>query len=258
MAKQANGFLGGFVGSLGPAVGYLWKGRWCLRARARQVNNPRTEAQQEHRTLFKEEVRLAGRMRWAVNIGLKALSDEQKMTPQNLFVSINQEAFSPRPAGRTAAGAVGLGVDYARLRISEGPVAPVAVREWHVDEDNVLEVSFEKNPLHLSCSAYDNVYVWVWCPATGRGYLANAVYRRMRRMSVLLPEEMAGQELHVYAFVQDERGRCSATAYGAPAEGREEEVSGGAEGAPAAAPTAAPQGDERAAAEGDEKKISPI
>ena len=90
----------------------------------------------------------------------------------------------------------------------------MAITEWGVDADNVLEVSFEKNPLHLSCSQFDNVYVWVWCPEVGVGYLANAVYRRMKHMSTVLPQIMAGKEVHVYAFVQDERGRCSNTAYG--------------------------------------------
>ena len=69
MAKQTNGTLGGFVGKLGPVVGYRWKNVWCVRSQSRNVNNPRTEAQQEHRSLFKQEVQLAGRMRWAVNIG---------------------------------------------------------------------------------------------------------------------------------------------------------------------------------------------
>lgn len=206
MAKQTNGTLGGFVGKLGPVVGYRWKNVWCVRSQSRIVNNPRTEAQQEHRSLFKQEVQLAGRMRWAVNIGLKELSDQMDMTAQNLFVRANQQCFG-LVDGR-------MEVDYANLCVSAGSVAPVAITEWGVDADNVLEVSFEKNPLHLSCSQFDNVYVWVWCPEAGVGYLANAVYRRMKHMSTVLPQIMAGKEVHVYAFVQDERGRCSNTAYG--------------------------------------------
>ncbi len=207
MAKQTNGYLGGFVGKLGPAVGYQWKGVWCLRARPRMVNNPRTEAQQEHRTLFREAVRLAGRMRWAVNIGLKELGDQFNMTAQNLFVKVNQQAF------RLVDGR--LTVDYARLSISDGPVAPVAITEWSVDEDNILNVKFDKNPLQLSsANPYDNVYFWLWCPDSGEGYLTNTTYRRAKRMSTLLPQYLEGKELLLYAFVQDERGQCSPTAYG--------------------------------------------
>ncbi len=210
MAKQANGYLGGFIGKLGPAVGYQWKHVWCLRSRPRRVNNPRTEAQQEHRAMFKEEVRLAGRMRWGVNVGFKALSDEYDMTAQNLFVKANQQCF------RTVEGH--FTVDYTHLSISDGPVAPVEITAWNVDGDNVLSVNFEKNPLHLSCSQHDNVYVYVWCPEVEKGYLANPVYRRAKSMSTLLPQLMADKEIHVYAFVQDEKGHCSPTAYGEPAE----------------------------------------
>ena len=218
MAKQTEGFLGGFNGKLGPVVGYRWKGLWCMRSQSRFVKNPRTEAQQAHRALFKAEVQLAGRMRWAVNIGLKLPADDMNMTALNLFVKANQQAFSDVDGA--------LKVDYAALQVSGGPVAPVALTEASVDGDNVLNVKFEKNPLRRSCSMYDNVYFWIYSEELEQGYLSNAVYRRMQKASVALPdaffagggaagEGAAGgtQALHVYAFVQDAQGHCSETAY---------------------------------------------
>lgn len=205
MARQVSGNNTGFVGKLGTVVGYRWKNIWCMRTLANKVNNPRTEAQQEHRSMFKQEVQLAGRMRWAVNIGLKELSDQMDMTAQNLFVKANQQAFSLVDGQFT--------VDYSQLCISAGPVAPVEITSAVRDEHNVLTVSFEKNPLHLSAGAYDNVYIWAWCPEIRMGYLANPVYRRTQHMSTVLPSMMDGKEIHLYAFVQDERGRCSNTAY---------------------------------------------
>ncbi len=208
MAKQTEGFLGGFNGKLGPVVGYRWKGLWCMRSQSRFVKNPRTEAQQAHRALFKAEVQLAGRMRWAVNIGLKLPADEMNMTTLNLFVKANQQAFSAVDGT--------LKVDYAALQVSGGPVAPVAMTEASVDGDNVLNVSFEKNPLRRSCQSFDNVYFWIYNEELEQGYLSNAVYRRMQKASVALPDAFfAGgtPALHVYAFVQDAQGRCSETAY---------------------------------------------
>ena len=76
MAKQMNGYLGGFSGKLGPAVGYCWNGKWCMRSHNAVVRNPRTEAQQEHRMLFRDMVRLAGRMKEALRIGLREASLE--------------------------------------------------------------------------------------------------------------------------------------------------------------------------------------
>lgn len=205
MARQTDGILGGFNGKVGTVVGYRWKGLWCMRAHNAFAHNPRTEAQQAHRALFKAEVQLAGRMRWALNKGLKLPSDEVNMTPMNLFVSANQQAFS-EVEGR-------LVVDYPSLRISGGTVAPVALTEASVDGDNVLNVKFEKNPLRKTCSMHDNVYFWIYSEELAMGYLSNPVYRRMQRASVALPDMFGGHELHIYAFAQDNTGRCSETAY---------------------------------------------
>ncbi|MBR1549972.1 MAG: hypothetical protein IJ634_04975 [Bacteroidales bacterium] len=221
MAKQSEGFLGGFSGRLGPAVGYRWKGIWCVRSQPRFVKNPRTEAQQQHRAMFKAEVQLAGRMRWALNIGLKLPSDELNLTPMNLFVKGNQHAFSAVDGS--------LAVDYPSLRISGGTVAPVAITEATLGAPasrrqagkmpalhqgpNILNITFEKNPLRRTCSAYDNVYFWVFCEELQQGYLSNPVYRRVQRASIALPDDFQDCTLHVYAFAQDEQGRCSETAY---------------------------------------------
>ena len=60
------------------------------------------------------------------------------------------------------------------------------------------------------------VYFWIYNEELEQGYLSNAVYRRMQKAAVALPDDFfAGgtPALHVYAFVQDAQGRCSETAY---------------------------------------------
>ena len=151
--------MGGFSGRLGTAVGYMWNGKWCLRSRPAQVANPRTPAQVEHRTLFREEVRLAARMGRGVAAGLTAMARQMGMTCFNLFVSLNQQAFSLLDGA--------LEVDYKALTLSTGPVAPVAFSRAVVDDHNVLTVDFEKNPLRLRAEAYDKVMVYAYCPEAG-------------------------------------------------------------------------------------------
>ena len=218
MAKLEGNVFGGFRGKLGNLVGYSWKGKWCVRALPARVHNPRTDAQQRHRGMFAEEVRLAGRMSWALNIGFAAAAEELQMTPQNVFVKVNQGAFASAGlgGGRTAAHCncgFGLEVDWSSLAISAGPVAPVALGVPTVSELGVLSVEFEKNPYHLRANSFDEVHLYVYCPALNMGYLAAPVYRKERRVSVALPDGMAAQVLHVYAFVTDRDGRASDTAY---------------------------------------------
>ena len=205
MAKQDTGFLGGFSGRLGPAVGYQWNGKWCLRARPVAVRNPRTEAQVRHRQLFKQQVQLAAQMQWAVKTSLTALAREAGMTAYNLFVSLNQPCFGEHE-GR-------LEVDWSGLRLSTGPVAPVGFGAARWSADGVLEAEFEKNPLHLSAGARDHVYLYVHVPSLGAGYLAAPVYRTARRVAVCLPEAFAGCEAQLYGMVQNEQGLWSETQY---------------------------------------------
>ncbi len=206
MAKFENGYMGGFSGKLGSAIGYMWNGRWCLRSRPAQVHNPRTEAQQEHRAAFREQVRLAARMRWVLLQSMTETARAAGMTAYNLFVSLNQHAFS------TEGGE--LKVDYQSLMLSLGPVAPVQASQVVATGGTRLEVDFERNPLHQQCDAYDAVHLYVYSPSLGQGYLAAPVYRRQKKVSVLLPEQFEGTEVHIYLYVSDQQGRCSQTAYG--------------------------------------------
>ncbi|MCR5444982.1 MAG: DUF6266 family protein [Bacteroidales bacterium] len=211
MAKIGQGFMGGFSGRLGPAVGYQWNGKWCLRSRPVMIKNPRTAAQQEHRTLFREEVRLAARMSRAINRTLTEAARAAGMTSYNLFVSINQHCFSLVDGQ--------LAVDYASLVLSMGPVAPVRFGTPQVEEGITLTVPFERNPEHTRAGGLDMVSLYVYCPAIGKGYLAAPVYRKAQSISVVLSDDFAGQEWHLYGFVADEHGLFSETIYGGTVNG---------------------------------------
>ena len=205
MAKQDNGFLGGFSGRLGTAVGYQWRGKWCVRSLPGAMANPRTEAQQAHREMFKQEVQLAGRMNWALRETLGAISLEMGLTAGNLFVKSNQHAFAWSD-GRLA-------VDWASLVLSAGPVAPVRFGVPTVSGGTTLTVGFEKNPLHGRAENYDRVYVYVYCPTLEKGYLTAPEYRRTQSVSAVLPEMFAGREVQLWGMVQDAQGRWSETLY---------------------------------------------
>lgn len=205
MAKQQNGYLGGFTGRLGTAVGYQWNGKWCLRRMPVQMTNPRTVKQMEHRQAFKAQVQLAAGMRSAVMAGLTAEARQLGMTAYNLFVHLNQQAFSLVDGG--------MQTDWRMLTVSVGPLAPVAFGKAVIDSDNRLSVSFEANPLRVRADGYDMVRVYVYCPALERGYMTAPVYRRTKRIEALLPDAFQGQQLQIYGFVQNNQGLCSCSVY---------------------------------------------
>ena len=202
MAKQSMGYLDGFSGRLGPVVGYMWNGKWCLRAHNRQIHNPRTAAQVAQRDLFRQEVQLAASMRRAVVAGLTAEARLMGMTSYNLFVHLNQQAFSLVDSK--------FRVDYSRLLLSVGDVAPVEAGEAHWTADNVLTVGFGKG----AGRSHDWVYLYVYAPALGRGCLSAPVFRRDKRISLALPDDFAGCEVQLYLMVQDEKGDWGDSVYG--------------------------------------------
>ena len=205
MAKQRFGINDGYRGTVGTVIGYQWRGKWCLRARPRFVRNPRTEAQQRNRGLFKQVVQLAGILKKVLRKGLHDSSLQLHMTECNLFYRLNKQCFSLD--GET------LAVDYGHLLLAQGEVAPVGFGEPALGEGGVLTVPFTASLDERRGNGYDEVYLYAWCPALGEGRLSTPAYRHSERVSVTLPEDWAGLEVHLYGFVLDHNGRASDSQY---------------------------------------------
>jgi len=140
-------------------------------------------------------------MRWAVTTTMTQLARENGMTSYNLFVSVNQPAFSLE-------GGV-MQVDYSRLMLSLGDVPTVGAATAAWTAENVLEVSFERG----TGRAFDQVQAYVYVPELGEGYLSAPVYRRDRHIAMALPDRFAGHEAHVYLMAQGADGRWSESVY---------------------------------------------
>ena len=201
MAKYQHGVMGPFNGKLGPVVGYMWNGKYCMRAYNKLVKNPRTQAQVEHRNMFKQEVQLAAKMRWAVGTTMRDMAREAGLTAYNLFVKVNQPAFGMADGCLT--------VDYSALVLSMGDVPQVEVREMEWTADNVLNVKYSMG----RGSGIDHVYMYVYVPDLGTGLLTAPTYRRDKRISVALPDRFAGHNAQIYLMVNSADGRWSDSLY---------------------------------------------
>ena len=222
MAKQIHGPLGGFVGKLGPLIGYRWRGRWCVRTRPQHVHNPRTEAQQRHRSLFRAEVQLAARMRWPIAMALTDEARRRHMTAQNLFVRLNhglwQPADNPEVPETPDYPGCAFAPDYSRLQLSTGRLEAVCGVRAEVDADGVLRVRFDRCRPEQRAYAYDEVFLYAYSPSAGAGYLFNSVYRRTGRIDVLPPDWLQTDNLQLYLMCRSSEGRWSATVHAEPIE----------------------------------------
>ena len=204
MAKQRYGINDGYRGTVGAVIGYMWRGKWCLRSRPRSVRNPNTPRQRAARDLFAQTSHLASLMKSAVRLGFNAVALERHRTAHNHFQSVNRDCFSLHEGQ--------LEVDYENLLLAEGPVAPVGFREPQVS-GRELTVAFEVNPEQRRARGDDEVLLYVWCPSRGEGLLSTPSYRRTRQVTIALPEDWVGCEVHLYGFVRDSDGRASDSTY---------------------------------------------
>lgn len=214
MGKITNGILGGFSGQVGPVIGYMWRGKMCMRRMPEHVANPRSKAQVAQREAFKQMVQLAASMNQAVRAGMRTEARAEGLTEYNLFVKSNFDVLGSD------------GIDYERIQVSCGEVAPVGILSAERDDAGVVMVRFEKNPLRMRAADNDEVLLYAYCPEEGYGLLSAAAYRRQKQVALLLPDEWEGKAIHLYCFVRNYKQECSPTVYvvlGTQAEAADEE-----------------------------------
>lgn len=205
MAIVVGGVTGPFVGRIGTTVGYMWKGRNCVRAYRAHINYPDTHSQRAERDWFVGMVRFASMARQVLRLGLKRQAEEARMTEGNYFVMKNKEHFVRRGDG--------VEVAYERLQLSAGPATDVWFKAPRFEGDETVAVDFEKNGLSFHASGDDRVYLYVYAPGMEQGWLSAPASRRSKSVKIRLPECCDGQEVHLYGFVVDREGRPSNSTY---------------------------------------------
>ena len=205
MGKLKEGFTGGVSGRVGNTVGYQWRGKWCIRMRPAVFHDAKTPNQLAQRALFRQTVAFAGRAKETLRLGLRMASLEHQMTECNYFMRKNKRCFALEEGQ--------LRVQYEELVFAEGPVAPVRFETPQVIEGHTLQIDFEKNPLRRTARPSDIVYVLLYCPDLEAFHLSLPTYRSKGRVEILLSDRWTGHEVHLWGFVQDNKGRASDSYY---------------------------------------------
>lgn len=187
------------AGKLGNKIYYTWHGRQCERSMPTHVANPRTEAQQAHRSNFAQISKVSSYMKEAHLVGLHGQAVREKNSTYALFKRINKDCFTPDCE-----------IDYPRIVVSKGSVRKVSITSVTV-ADGLLTVIFDGYV--YGGAATDMFFLFVYSHALCAGILADPVLRSTGRITVDLPTEWFGQPLHLYAFLQGYRLRTSDTIY---------------------------------------------
>lgn len=178
-------------------VGYLWRDRWCMRARPRHYHDRQSEAQLVQRSRFKAMIQFASPATSLLRIGLRALAAQRQLTEGNCFLQLNNDAFGSGT------------VDYARLRFSHGHLPAVRLTEAEVGEGGVVTVQWSKEGGRNE----DRVHFYAYSPMCGTGLTVATVERGRRRGRFVLPAQFAGADVHLWAVAENAAGEVSPTAY---------------------------------------------
>lgn len=204
MATYRDGYLGAFNGKLGPAVAYTWKGRLCLRSHQPRVKDPRTARQQRQRTVFGVTSSLAAAMAEATQIGLRGLAAERQANVLGTFVHLNSRCVSVADGEVT--------IDYASVRVAAGGLEGVSFGEPQAAAGRRVEVSFTRCGDGAG-EPTDYVYLFVYAPSLGQGFLSQPAKRFTGCVADTLPTAWAGLAVLLYGFAWDTDLSASDSAY---------------------------------------------
>ena len=185
---------------LGKMIKSSWLGREYERRMPETVANPRTEAQQAHRTAFGEVSKLSAAMREAHEVGLHWKAIRERLNTPSVFKKINKDCYGAD------------GIDYARVRISYGTVSEVKVTTVGVDAQGNVHVEFHDHYV-TDKNKKDTFWLFVFCPDLREGHFARPVERTVGVVDAMIDESWQGHELHLYAFMKNVKGQTSDTMY---------------------------------------------
>lgn len=117
MSKNAQGYMGIQVGKLGPAVGFMWKGKNVYRGYNPFAKNPKTGSQVAQRNKFKFLSKLARLLSPAINRGYDYNAKYESTTERGLFMRDNANLL----AGTAEYSDMALTLDE-NLKLSTGPM----------------------------------------------------------------------------------------------------------------------------------------
>jgi hypothetical protein len=201
MAKVKKGNLSG---KMGDVIHSSYLGRPYVRQKPEKVENPRTEAQQAHRTALVAIARLASDLKEAHKLGLHMHAQRNKLTTDSDFRKLNKRCC--------VRGAI----SYPDVEISKGSVENVSITSVDLDEQHVLHVTFGSNA--TDTNKKDKLGLFVYCPELRKCQALKPVFRTTGEVIEQLPEEFKGHELHLYGFLQGKKLYTSNTMYAAIAK----------------------------------------
>jgi len=189
MATFKNGILGGFSGTLGPAVGSFWKGINVIRSRPpkkRRRSSEEQVKQMARMTLMTKFVHpLTGLLNKTYHHTAKGMSSFNKALSYNMRNAIDGEypAFS---------------INYARICLGNGDLMNPEMSLAHSALKGQLTFTWADNSNQGSARASDQAFAAGYCPALKKWTTCDGGAKRNAGSYTLDVAAFSGKAVHTY------------------------------------------------------------
>ena len=199
MGTINQGILGGFSGKVGPIVGFRWKSKYYIRARAAKVSNPRTPKQQEQRGKFATAFNFLKNIKPFIRIGYKEFTRER---------SAFNSAMSYMLKRAVTGDGKDVKIDFDRELVSAGSLMPVFEGTATQDRDKMY-FNWQDNSGMGNAESADIAMLLVYNKDKETAvYDTEAALRSDRHTELSLPNDWEGDELVAYLSFCSADGSC--------------------------------------------------
>ncbi len=194
------------TGTIGDRVFYTRFGKQFSRSKAKSFNDHKSEAQLRQRALFKAMQHTSSILGSVIQRGLAKQAHAHGHVENNEFAKINKHCFTYE------AGVVH--IDYPRLILSTGSIAPVCFTSSHVDG---LHVELPFDPCRRVDHANPDDVVFIYAVEFQTEVCQLVAFAERRAAGVVfdlpdLSEETAGPIVfHLYAIIEAANTACIST-----------------------------------------------
>lgn len=216
MSKNMKGILGAQYGKIGPVVGRKFREENVYSAYQKNVFNPRSAAQVNHRLRFRALSILSHDMACGAIFGFRTAAKGTNLSPRNLFQKTNWPSV-------TATGTGSVNVDYSGIKVSKGGLSNVNFDIPAFDIPSSVVVDFQEFGAPCQRTENDRAYIYVYCPDAKQGILSAATALDEGKVTLPVPSLWNGMKVHVWGFVRNEgpenvvkniaAGECSPSQY---------------------------------------------
>ena len=172
------------------------QGKEYIRKYIDNPKNPNTLPQVKARTQFLTNTALASVCKDGA-IGLTPRAKQTKLSLTNVLQQVNKKAINTT----VAEGGASSTIDYTKIQFSQGAADGIYFRRPASAQDNPLVIESQFND--DLASANRNAFLVVHCPILNRTIIGDPCPTTSGKATVTVPQTWAGNEVHIYGYVQE-------------------------------------------------------